>query len=248
MLLQHQLLNTDSKFSVLPYGNGLKLIKPPSSYHHFASEITMEALLKQSFCVYLTNTESAVLQMNEHAIAACGFHSLDDAIGKTIFDVATKKTAEYVTGGHKEVLKNKRIKILEEDVIKKDSLSFQCLTTILPLYNAENKICGIFGCSVIPGVHSLANSLEQMSKLGILNSPENDKRVSPFFHSSLGDIYLSKRETECVTLLAKGNTAKEIAAQLNLSPRTIEHYIENVKNKLGVSTKSELLYKIFNQQ
>lgn len=56
--------------------------------------------------------------------------------------------------------------------------------------------------------------------------------------------YLSKRESECAYFLLRGNTIKGIAQILTLSPRTVEHYLENVKIKLNVSNKASLIQKI----
>lgn len=52
---------------------------------------------------------------------------------------------------------------------------------------------------------------------------------------------LSPRERDCLRLLMRGNSAKDSAIELNLSPRTIEFYLENVKNKLDCSSRRELL-------
>jgi DNA-binding CsgD family transcriptional regulator len=51
---------------------------------------------------------------------------------------------------------------------------------------------------------------------------------------------LSKRERECIQLLGEGKTAKEIAILLSLSHRTVESYLENIKNKLSCNNKQEL--------
>ncbi len=51
---------------------------------------------------------------------------------------------------------------------------------------------------------------------------------------------LSKRELECLFLQLRGKTAREIAAILNLSRRTIEFYADNIKNKLGCQNKAEV--------
>lgn len=55
------------------------------------------------------------------------------------------------------------------------------------------------------------------------------------------DIYLTKREAECLHYLSQGKTLKEIGRSLDLSPKTIEFYIRNIKEKSGYSSKSELL-------
>lgn len=56
--------------------------------------------------------------------------------------------------------------------------------------------------------------------------------------------HLSKREWEIVPLYLKGHSASHIAKQLFLSPRTIENYIDNLKNKLGCFSKCELIEKL----
>jgi DNA-binding CsgD family transcriptional regulator len=51
----------------------------------------------------------------------------------------------------------------------------------------------------------------------------------------------SRRERECLYYLSRAKTAKEISRILNVSTRTIEHYIENIKIKTGISTRTELI-------
>lgn len=52
---------------------------------------------------------------------------------------------------------------------------------------------------------------------------------------------LSHREKQCLYMLAHGHSAKTIAKSLNLSPRTIYFYIENMKKKIGHHRKNELV-------
>jgi DNA-binding CsgD family transcriptional regulator len=55
---------------------------------------------------------------------------------------------------------------------------------------------------------------------------------------------LTNRQVECCQLLLSGKTAKEIARQLDLSPRTVEYYLTNIKLKLKCSNKVELVTKL----
>lgn len=54
---------------------------------------------------------------------------------------------------------------------------------------------------------------------------------------------LSNREIDCLAQLVSGRTAREIAEQLNLSSRTVESYMESLKNKMNCHNKSELIAK-----
>lgn len=55
-----------------------------------------------------------------------------------------------------------------------------------------------------------------------------------------GDQYLSLQELKVLGLLSSACTQNEIAQKLNLSPKTVESYLENIKNKLCALSKKEL--------
>ncbi|MBY0461750.1 MAG: helix-turn-helix transcriptional regulator [Alphaproteobacteria bacterium] len=54
-------------------------------------------------------------------------------------------------------------------------------------------------------------------------------------------VLLSKREWECLSEMAQGKTYKGVANSLSLSPRTVEHYLNQIRAKTGVSYKSKLI-------
>jgi DNA-binding NarL/FixJ family response regulator len=58
---------------------------------------------------------------------------------------------------------------------------------------------------------------------------------------------LSKREIEVVHSLAEGLTNREIASRLGLSQHTIKNYLFRIFDKLGVSSRMELLFLTLNQ-
>ena len=57
----------------------------------------------------------------------------------------------------------------------------------------------------------------------------------------LGNAFLSQREYECLRYANKCYSLKEIAKQINISPRTVETYLNSVKNKLGIARRSDLI-------
>ena len=52
---------------------------------------------------------------------------------------------------------------------------------------------------------------------------------------------LSDREFEIFRLFGEGKTAKDIAAQLNLSPKTVSVHRDHIKEKLEYSTSAEMI-------
>jgi len=58
---------------------------------------------------------------------------------------------------------------------------------------------------------------------------------------TVGKNLLSKREQDVVRWLAEGNTNSEIARKLNLSENTVKNYLFHIFNKLGVSSRTEVI-------
>lgn len=56
------------------------------------------------------------------------------------------------------------------------------------------------------------------------------------------DLFLTSREQDCATQLLMGQSAKEIARVLDLSPRTVETYLNNAKDKMGARNNVELAH------
>lgn len=52
---------------------------------------------------------------------------------------------------------------------------------------------------------------------------------------------LSDREFEVFRLFGEGKTAKEIAAQINLSPKTVSVHRDHIKEKMGFATSAEMI-------
>lgn len=138
--------------------------------------------------------------------------------------------------------------ILEENFIRADEVSFPAISIKFPWYNSDHKIIGAFGFSIVIGTHSLADSLMLVAKTGLLAWKSNtftSNQILP--GGEINGIYLSKRELDCLHPLIRGKTAKEIGKILNLSPRTVESYLENIKSKLSVDSKAELIDLIINK-
>ena len=56
----------------------------------------------------------------------------------------------------------------------------------------------------------------------------------PFAH-----IHLTEREAQCVYHLIQGKTLKSTAEILDLSPRTVEFYVNNIKDRMGIIKKKD---------
>jgi DNA-binding CsgD family transcriptional regulator len=59
---------------------------------------------------------------------------------------------------------------------------------------------------------------------------------------------LTGREIECLRLVARGKTDREIAQILSVSPRTARFHVENVKTKLRVDTRVQAVAEAIRRQ
>jgi DNA-binding CsgD family transcriptional regulator len=55
---------------------------------------------------------------------------------------------------------------------------------------------------------------------------------------------LTTREREIAALLVEGNTSKQIARQIGLSPRTVEMHRAKLMRKFSSATSSELVHRL----
>jgi len=59
---------------------------------------------------------------------------------------------------------------------------------------------------------------------------------------------LTKRENDVVSLVTEGHSNREIARKLGLSEHTVSNYLFRIYEKLGISTRVELVLYILNQK
>lgn len=60
-------------------------------------------------------------------------------------------------------------------------------------------------------------------------------------------VYLSSQQGKCLVYLMQGKSAKEIALAMNLSHRTVEHYLEKIRKILDCTSNKELIVSYCDQ-
>lgn len=101
-------------------------------------------------------------------------------------------------------------------------------------------------CKCIAAVHGSqiwANSLELQYLLEALVSAKPLRVVN-----AKGEDLLTRRELEVVVLVAEGLSNRQISAKLQLSEHTVKNYLFHVFDKLGISSRAELILYALSQR
>jgi DNA-binding CsgD family transcriptional regulator len=136
-----------------------------------------------------------------------------------------------------KILVNKflnHMKMINHFIMYFESQSFNIFSKITPVTYSKDYF------SPSQNEYDTAYITDKEQELFFKSLPLKKVRIS----GNLGDTFLSQREYECLCYATKSYSLKEIAKRMNLSPRTIETYLDSVKNKLGVEKRSDLV--IFN--
>lgn len=242
MQTNHQ--DTSNELIIQRFGQGIKLIHPEHALK-LSGALRIGDLLPMPFHVFFNDLDSVLQKFNERGAATFNINHCNDAIGLTAFDIMNKETANICIS-HDQIAINKNINIIKDELYTRhDDIDISALTIKFPWYNERNKIIGIFGLSCLLDKKwgtSLADSLSLIHQTGLLQS-SHMKQCLPGL--SYGEIYFTQRQKEIIIYMIRGKTAKEIATILELSQRTIEHHIENIKLKTNSSSRSELIDKMF---
>lgn len=210
--------------------------------HHADLLVSFSELLLLPYSVYLLDVHGATIKINDVGAHICGYRSPDQAIGKSIFHVSKGNTAQDLLDNCESVLKQESVKIFDEFNLRHDGRFLHFLSIKFPCYDHKHRLQGVIGISIALGEHPLADAILKLIDLGLLPKHTNPQNQSIKLH--LGGVQLTSREQECLELTVKGFTAKDIAKKLSISPRTVEEYINQIKLKLDVSTKQQLIQKV----
>lgn len=80
--------------------------------------------------------------------------------------------------------------------------------------------------------------LEPRATQAVLEAAGHGKSEAPGSNRPRNPGGLSRREVDVLGLAARGLTAREIADRLYISPKTADHHIQHIYNKIGVSTRA----------
>lgn len=202
---------------------------------HFLESTTGDA--------YCKNTKGVYLDVNDIFLRIAGVNSHQDVLGGTDLDLVWHQQANIMMQNDKDViLQNCTKTVLEPSQLQSGEV-YLFLSYKTPLQSHTGKTIGIFGISFLIGkADDLLTAFNQLNTIGKDSQTQNLIKIySP--RLLVRKYKLSTRQRQCLDQLVRGKSMKEIANALQLSPKTVEHYLEATKIKLNCSTRSQLIEK-----
>jgi DNA-binding CsgD family transcriptional regulator len=203
-------------------------------------EEVMDALSKLTGIVSEKDCSSVVTKCNKLFLEYAGVKSKDKILGFTDYDFPWSEYADFYRAHELDAISgNNYSAIIPFYNHKKERLLF--LHTKIQKLNKEKEVSGVL-CHAVelinPDVHKLVDILS-----------ENSSSSTPQFSigKQINEITLPKRQEEALFYLIRGKSAKSIAKIMKISFRTVEYYIEILKNKFNCQNKNELIEAAINK-
>ena len=117
----------------------------------------------------------------------------------------------------------------------------------VPINSSSQSVVGL-GCSIVD-----ADEAKWLSKYkkeifinsNVFHSKRNDITNSP--ELSIRQFKITSRELECGKWLCAGLTLDQMANKLSISERTVRFHIENLKQKLNVENREQIIVKLISK-
>jgi DNA-binding CsgD family transcriptional regulator len=187
--------------------------------YHIEVEDLLE--LNEHCNVYVVDKHAKIIAINDAQFqrfkGLAGCKKLEDIIGRSFTEFFSPEASAVILKENALIMETRKTMQFVNYLFQSGYKSFVFLTVKTPLYDEKNKVVGVFGMSHYLSLH---------------DAPAHTSKR------------LSEREADCLLLLIQGKTSAEISEKFKLSKRTVETYIENIKNKLGCASKSELIDKV----
>lgn len=179
------------------------------------------------------NVDSQVTKCNDVFLKYAGVNSDDKVIGRTDLDFPWQEYAKVYRMHELDAINGNTYSTIIPLKSNKDFMLF--MHTKSPRLDHNNKIIGIY-CHAVEILNADTAEL-----IHTLSNYSPRKLQSYSFERNNVAIKLSTRQTETLFYLLRGKQTKAIAKIMDLSVRTVEYYISNIKIKFNCHTKSELI-------
>lgn len=197
----------------------------------------------------ITDLKGNFVWLNNKAACFMGVNSIEEIIGKKYIDVKWEHDKSAMIKAENDQLliaRNKNMSFLSYHQYVDGWKMALCEKSLV--YNDEKEKIGIINYWSDITDYSLID-INQFLFNRLKDFKYGEKQPFSLYlnKEKFNNYNLSPRQQECLFYLLRGMSDKEIASKLNLSPRTVESYIHEIKNKMQCRTRVEVIEKSLNE-
>ncbi len=197
------------------------------------SNSILYALEQSPFLMVAKDINLEFTSANRRWLNAAGFDNEELIIGKQDTDCAwAEKTHLYLQ--HEADTLNNIVYTSIQPTLLSSGEQIWMNNYKFPIIDDKNKIQGIMVIAHVIEIPSWNKTLCQLDEKNRFNL-EQYFIGKPVFEN------LTKRESEVLFFIARGKSTKCIANILNISSRTVEKHVENIKIKFNCRKKNEII-------
>lgn len=192
----------------------------------------------------IKDLQSTILSTSNDFAKIAGWKSPEKAVGKTDYDMPCKASefaSEFIKMD-REVMKSK-IQTLTVEIQHYLQDWKIILAEKSPILNEKKQVVGLFAHGID------VSHVDSFRTYFILNKLDAKLFGKDFIQTSYSlsdhqiNLLLTEKQENCLFLLIRGKTLKEIAKILGISYRTVECHVDAIKIKLNCHRKSEIIEK-----
>lgn len=190
----------------------------------------------------IKDVNSIFLDMSERCARLLGWENSEAWLGKTDFDIpceAHHSAQEFIKLDRAAIASDKNFLSLE--IQQYDSGVKLLLVERQPLVDQQNNKKGVFiYCNDLTSTH-LFNSYIALYQFDKKLFNHEFKPSCYILTNDYCSLALTDKQKNCLFLLVRGKSIKEVAKFFQVSPRTIEDHIAAIGKKLNCSSKSQII-------
>ena len=214
------------------------------------SDLLLTVSTSQHLCIFIKNEKSNYTYANDNFIQFMGMKNFAQLQQLTDYDLyKNNNEAKKYREHDRYILEEEKILNVSEQVnpLYNQHITKTMQGNLYPLFADSNKANFVLGL-VLPECKLLKLDFDTLFKLTQNELNELLVKRSYQINTSFGPATLSKMEIRTLVLLLRGAHAGEIAKELQIKQTTVESYIVNIKNKLSVNNKQELINLVINEK
>lgn len=194
---------------------------------------------------YYGVTDSNLIYKSTSPCAAklFGWNKPENAVNQSVYNIRSRAVeAANLYDKSSNISMQLQKPIVAVQIVNRGTAPQIFMTQKIPIITNKNAIKGVFiSCMELSNVTRESCQWIQGGDKHFTDTTHAPKQY--ILTPEASPLPLSNRQQECLALLIRGKTYKEISHALNVSDRTIEDHIHAIKYKLGCYNKSQLIEK-----